>query len=1272
MNDEVLRPHAVEEEARPAPTGTSELWPGKGRHGERSSTGSALADSESPGKTTAAERSRLRGQDRSRRSEASRQGLGHDPEHAEVERHLVKEDRDGRDRDRVAKEATAAEPGGPEMEAALDNSRDGRARAAPEIAGIAGGRDGTLDAIARGETAGALMETLEGSARAAPLRGVPSEGAGAGTDSAHGPQEATPAPNPSGESGSPATALGQGEAGAMAAAPGHPAAAPQPTVIPGAGEASAAAPSHRGAAATGADGPVNVPAAHGGGLGAHGAPGGDGASHGAERAHAAHAGNSPGNGTPQPGLALAPESAIRAPEGPALADEDHSGEDAAKPIAFAETDVGKLLPPLEEGESPDSRRQMERDAKEELAVDAATSSRSMTAFVAERRAKVHALTALRAGAQEQLKDAETGAIAEIHRSVEAETAQVGAAAAQVRAQVQAHAQQQRGRVEGHHQQTVAAIQTATQGARTALRSAFTTSLEEARAAEAAQIAHLGGLYQQAEGSFRSAAQAAGALAVNQAAERASTYRKGRINRSDGFWDGHLTDNRCEAQAEAAEKVGAGYRDELAKEGDKQGTALHRRRPTDESAVRQVTTEARRNLTETFQNALRGLESSQQQSLKNAQDARSSSLSQIGQTLGSVLAGLNQHETAQIAAIRQQGDARRQTVRQQSASSVSMFREAIGRATSDLHRGLGEMVQRTSSAEVPEPSALDASLAESGAQLDQQVDKLKQGVLAQVAQASHAVAECGAQAALAVARAGKAAADAARQTGHSASASLDLIGNTASKGLSDLVQGHQQATQGSQTAFAGAKSQIATGLQGSFGRLNQSISEGARQNAENVRLGLTAAVTKDMPGVITREAEKARAQVQPRWKSVLKWVIIIAIVLVVAIVLGPMVIGAVTGAAAALGASAGVAGAVGMVVGGALVGAATSAATTMIDNGFAGRDLTTGLGTAIVMGALGGALGGAASGLLAGPMQGMTALARYGAQVGVDMLIDTGLNAATGNLSWENFGTSLLMSAFVNGVTAHPRIQMIQHGFSSRGFGAGYGAARNIRTRVTGTGGPGSAGPVSVDASHVNRGDTAGPNSPYAGKWDMGGGGHNANEIRGRAATDGYGQATVAKDPITGVAIERFQRTQLDHAGNPVPDPANPGSSKAKTTSKSVFPESMRAPEIHAAGKTALEQAIAGAPNTTHTAPSVGPGGNAINGKFSAIVMTPEGHPIMVEGYYAPAPGGGWEIKTVYPTTNLPTATTPGSIPAVPGSRISVPGTVVTPPDTTYGDREERP
>jgi hypothetical protein len=383
------------------------------------------------------------------------------------------------------------------------------------------------------------------------------------------------------------------------------------------------------------------------------------------------------------------------------------------------------------------------------------------------------------------------------------------------------------------------------------------------------------------------------------------------------------------------------------------------------------------------------------------------------------------------------------------------------------------------------------------------------------------------------------------------------------------------------------------------------------------------------------------------------VIIIAIVLVVAIVLGPMVIGAVAGLAAGLGASAAVAGVVGAVVGGAIVGAGTAAVTTVVDNAFAGRtgwDLLQGVGTAMAWGALGGALGGGASALLAGPMQGMTALARYGVQVGVDGVLDAGLSLAQGNFSWENFGTSLLMSMLVNGVTASPRVRGISEGAMSRGYGAGFEGGINVRNRLPGAATP--PGPTSIpagDMEHIARGDTLGPNSPNAGKWNVRGGGHIPDEIIPRADAEGIPHSTRTTDPVSGVSIEDFTR----------PNGAN--------TPKSEFPPGTTRPQVESMGTEGLNRALTGAPGSSLTPPTA----PNTNGTFTATVMGPNGHPIVVKGFYCPNGAGGFEIPSVFPNTDLSAGTIPVPGGTGLGGSRNVPPPIYIHPPASNDDRERR-
>ena len=912
--------------------------------------------------------------------------------------------------------------------------------------------------------------------------------------------------------------------------------------------------------------------------------------------------------------------------------------------SFAPVDTLKI-----EAAAKPKRGVTSEDLVARLEEERAVAAQLVDGFVETRRARAAEVRALEPELVDGVAQARARSQQSIREALAAQTSAVRVGIGQALAVARNNARTARSRVEREYASSVESIRASTARSRRAITSSAQSANERTNAAETAQRAEVGRLYTAAEAQFRSAAGTAGTLATTRAAERARTYRAGKIHREDSFLDGHLTDNRCEAQAEAAEKVGAGYREELVKEGDKQVAQLRTRRPTDDESVTRVATDSRRSLAELQQVSIRSLEDAEQQALTNARKSKDQLLSQINQTLNSTDRSLRQHEQSQLTALRRQADQRAAAVRDAGQQAIASIRTAIRDASAGVDTALAGFVTELNRAEVPELGALDGSLAETGEVLDSQLGQLDQGLRGQVAQAKRGISDAEAAAVTALGEVATAALAAARETGRGAQSAFSMIGSEGATALRSVATAHSQAAESNATGFASGSERVVSGVTSSYAQLNRSFEEGASRNAQSVRDGLTQVVQRDMPGVITDEARKARAQVQPRWKSVLKWVIILAIVLVVAIVLGPMVIGAVTGAAAALGASAGVAGIVGMVVGGALVGAATSAATTVVDNAFSGRALTTGLGTAIAMGALGGALGGAASGLLAGPMQGMSALARYGTQLAVDVVLDTGLNLASGNFTWENFAAGLLMSALVNGVTAHPRVQAIQHGFSSRGYGAGFSVGQDVHTAVTGRGGPGSAGTINVDTTHINVGDTQ-AGGPHAGKWNMKGGGHNPAEIRARAAADSYSNTRLGNDPITGVSVDQFGR----------PNPASPGG--AQTTRKSLFPESMGRPEIDTAARTTLEQALAGAPQTTHT-PPVG----SQNGSFAGVVVTPDGHPIRVQGYYTRDSAGNLVIKTFYPETTLGSGTAPPTFHPVPGSRVSVPGTIVTPPNYSYAE-----
>ncbi len=203
--------------------------------------------------------------------------------------------------------------------------------------------------------------------------------------------------------------------------------------------------------------------------------------------------------------------------------------------------------------------------------------------------------------------------------------------------------------------------------------------------------------------------------------------------------------------------------------------------------------------------------------------------------------------------------------------------------------------------------------------------------------------------------------------------------------------------------------VVTAISGLYTQMNAGLTTRFEESATHLRTGMTDSLNRDFDSKICAEAEKAAADVQPWWKTVLKVLLVILVIVVVALVIGPAVIGAVgalaTSMAGALGAGVALAGTigtwVGAIVGGAIVGALSGLTIQvgnnlidMIGNGpFTWERATRGWKQAIIAGAIGGALGGLGGQLgqlLAGRLAtaGISSGWQLVAEFGVNMAFDT--------------------------------------------------------------------------------------------------------------------------------------------------------------------------------------------------------------------------------------------------------------------------------------------
>lgn len=930
---------------------------------------------------------------------------------------------------------------------------------------------------------------------------------------------------------------------------------------------------------------------------------------------------------------------------------------AEKAPVFRAPDVEALLPVVD-GEPPEAREQRLAVARRLVEEDRTFATSATTRTFAAWAPMVDGLVTDGDVAVEQIEGGRLRADAAVDAALQEQSAAVQAAAASERALVSASAASSRARIEADRIRCLAELDVSIQAARTQVQTGFEAARQTVQTRAAAQRAEVEALYDRASADFAAAGQEAAQAAQATGARRAAHYRSQRINREDSLTDGYLTDNRCEARAEAAEKVAEFYREGLLTEAERIADEARLRLGDDLLAVDALADEA---LAE-----LEAAEAAQIQALDALQTRSAGELESTGVAM---LAQVDADEAGHLQRISAGAVSGRQSLASQRRTIGQALTQQAQQASRDIRSGIDILGARLGEALGPMDGAVDLPPAETlGPALDEataatraQVESAKAG-LRGVADASlAALAEAGVNGAAALTRTGGEAAAGLSASGRAGSVSLAAIGESAAAAFTDVLARANQGAAGIAEEANRTITATEERMQAAFDALARGLHEGFEQNVGAVRGGMMDVVISEMPGVITEEANAAAAQVQPRWKSVLKWVIIIAIAVVVAVVLGPMIISAVSGLAAGLGASATAAGIWGAVAGGAIAGTLASGATTVVANLFDGRDWHAGLLKSMAIGALGGAVGGGL-GLGIGRLseaRHLSNLSQFGISVGSDVALDIGFSAAMGDLSWESFGVSVLMSVLTTGAASTPLGKSLQTRMMGIGYGSGYQFGQGVHGAATGQNYQGAA--PTIESQHINYGDDkSGTN-----QWNMKGGGHNPDNMGLRAQQAGYGEATLATDPLTGATIKEYSRPKLDNQGQPIVDPVT-GQPQVKTISKSQFPAGMSDSTTDALATKALTDALAGRPHSSLTPPA-GTG----NGEFRALVTSPDGHPMPVKGYYSVDANGIPHIETAFPESNI--MARQFSTDHVPGSYGTRP-LYATPPHgaTTAGEDEESP
>lgn len=631
---------------------------------------------------------------------------------------------------------------------------------------------------------------------------------------------------------------------------------------------------------------------------------------------------------------------------------------------------------------------------------------------------------------ERVGAAAEAAKASVESAAAASSAALTASIVQARGAAVGQAAALSGQVNSAHDATVATIESETLAALDSLDAEYNAAAETIPEIEAEQITTLSDGYAAGDRRYREIGAVIGAEATNRGEYYASHYDGCHIHKKDSFWDGYLTDRRADARMKASRDVAKGYKESLEKEANKQADEGAKGFACDEQAVHRSAAAALATLDSQYQSTVAALISAQGQAIASAGSTRDQLLTSAGQALTSMLAMLDLQEETQLRTITDTKYLQIVTVEQAAHMAAASLQGTILQAANSLGGAMRSLVGPLTSVAAPNPEALRGVLERGTAQVEVGLGNLYGTIEHGLSGVEGQIASHGGQSAAAVMSIGNDGIAQADSASAGFSQTMAGLEKSAADTFGQLTANHVSSVQQMTSAAIAGFNQQVTGLQQSYETLNGSVAGRFEQAATGLEAGLRDSLKGMDSGKdsIPHYADEAASKEAPAWKSIVKWILIIAIILVVALVIGPAVIGAV-------GAWAGSAFA-GAVIGGAIVGAATGAAIQVLNNWETNTTWHEGVGKAALIGAIGGAIGGGA-GFLIGKQVGSMALQfgltkvttkaiEIGANLASDAVLEIGTQlATTGEVNWSDFGTAMLMSIATAGLGEIPAVKKVQ-------------------------------------------------------------------------------------------------------------------------------------------------------------------------------------------------------------------------------------------------------
>jgi hypothetical protein len=605
--------------------------------------------------------------------------------------------------------------------------------------------------------------------------------------------------------------------------------------------------------------------------------------------------------------------------------------------------------------------------------------------------------------------AETGkATSSIDAAIAQAQGMVQQALSAARSMAQGRASEAHAHIDSEHAGTVAAMQAAVAGGKSLVEGAHIEAQNNLTNLEASQKSKIQGLYGTWDGKYRALGPKVGGEAAQLGQQMAGNWR-GRKNGKSSILDGPIHDNRMEARAEAASSVAKGYNDGLTGEGKSQAEKIALGLPKDLVTVTDQSQQCRGILDQQSVAALAGLDQSEQSAISGAGQAQAQLHAAVDDNLAQTTTALDNQEQSRMGQLSGYGGKQRDAVAQAGADAAESAAKGASEAGHAMVDALGEISGSISAAQAPDAGALNATLgeaqgqfesltADASSQLDDMAGLSEQSISQGQVDVQSRVGELGRESVAGI-----------DGTADGFSQGIDTMISNASQSFREMAEAHKasvdKSAQGAKDGFKDVGKQIDTQFTSMNSTLNQNFTEGGR----GLEGGLRGAL-KDEKKAIHTEADKAAGKVKPRWKKVLKVLLIVAVIVVVCVLAGPLAAGLGAMGLGAMGSA---------VVAGAILGAAAGATIQMGNNALDGKDLLEGVGKAAIVGAIGGAAGGFGAGIAAG-LSGT--VARIGTEIGIDVIGGVLGELAVGNpLTWEGILLGAAIGAGVGvglkGVTA---------------------------------------------------------------------------------------------------------------------------------------------------------------------------------------------------------------------------------------------------------------